>query len=192
MLQLSKQSRSYLLELARRTLQSFLESGVRPSDVPSEPELLEKRGVFVTLEKKGQLRGCIGFPFPTHPLYLAVVEGAIHAATQDPRFERLELEELPEISIEISVLSALKPMTDLAELRAGVHGLVVTDRGRRGLLLPQVAVDRNWSIDRFLEETCRKAGLPRDAWKRGAQVEYFTALVFSEEDAPTSTLAELL
>jgi AmmeMemoRadiSam system protein A len=182
MFQLSKAGQAYLLELSRKTIQEFLQFGHKPSEAPGQAELLEKRGVFVTLESGGHLRGCIGYVAPLFPLYKAVINCSVSAATNDPRFQSLSLEELGEIEIEISVLSSAKIVTDIEQIQVGAHGLMISHKGARGLLLPQVAVEHGWEREEFLNETCRKAGLPLDAWKKEATIESFTALVFRETD----------
>jgi AmmeMemoRadiSam system protein A len=132
------------------------------------------------LHVNGQLRGCIGRVDPDTPLYLAVEQLAVAAATRDPRFEPLRAEELPETRVEISVLSTLRDGKP-EEVEIGQHGLVITRGARRGLLLPQVAVEHKLDRERFLDETCAKAGLPPGAWKQdGTQLQLFTADVFHE------------
>ena len=131
------------------------------------------------------MRGCIGYVFPTEPLYLTVVETARAAALDDPRFVAVTAEEAPELKVEISVLSPLLPITP-EEVEIGKHGLVVTLGNRRGLLLPQVPVEWNWDRETFLSQTCLKAGLSADAWVQNsghpaAELHAFTAEVFGEE-----------
>jgi AmmeMemoRadiSam system protein A len=182
MFQLSKASKTYLLELSRKTIQEFLQFGRKPSEIPAQSELLEKRGVFVTLQTLGHLRGCIGYVAPLFPLYEAVINCSISAATDDPRFQPLSLEELATIEIEISVLSSAEIVQDIQQIEVGVHGLMISRTGAKGLLLPQVAVEHGWDREEFLKETCRKASLPLDAWKKGAIVKSFTAIVFRDAD----------
>jgi uncharacterized protein (TIGR00296 family) len=117
---------------------------------------------------------------PINPLYAAVIECSMAAATQDPRFPPVTLEELSQIDIEISVLSPMEEVEDIHSIEVGVHGLVISHHGKRGLLLPQVAVEYEWDRERLLRETCRKAGLPVDAWQQGAKIEKFSASVFGE------------
>jgi AmmeMemoRadiSam system protein A len=111
-----------------------------------------------------------------------VVDCSVSAATEDPRFAPVQLEDLPSLDIEISVLSPLEIVKEVGTIEVGTHGLVVSQHGRRGLLLPQVAVQYNWDQEQFLRETCRKAGLATDAWQKGAQIESFAAFVFGEID----------
>jgi len=185
--QLTNEERGTLLRLARAAIEAHCAG--RPPETfkgqaPFPPvtfsaRLRARAGVFVTLHRRGELRGCVGFVETALPLYRAVEQAAVAAASEDPRFPPLLAEDLPELAIEISVLSA--PLAIAPErIQIGVHGLIVTQGRARGLLLPQVAVERNWSAQRFLEETCRKAGLALDAWRRGARVEAFEADVFGE------------
>ena len=181
MFQLTELAQAELLKLSRNCLETHLKTGQRQIACPSLPELLEKRGAFVTLHSHGELRGCIGVPMAISPLYETAQNCAISAATVDPRFPPLTLSELAEVQIEISVLSPLQDVDALEEIEIGVHGLIVNHKGRRGLLLPQVATEHGWDREQFLRQVCRKAGLPMDAWKEGARIESFTALVFREE-----------
>jgi AmmeMemoRadiSam system protein A len=178
MLQLDESDQQRLLHFARQAL----EEGVRKyelSDVEEEPEgaLRERCGAFVTLWKAGRLRGCIGYVEAQRPLYQTVRECALAAALRDPRFDPVTPEELPALEVEISVLS---PLFDIApeQIEVGRHGLIISRGILRGLLLPQVALEWKWDREKFLEETCMKAGLPPDAWQRGARIQAFTAQVF--------------
>lgn len=127
------------------------------------------------------LRGCIGFPYPVKPLAEAVQEAAVGAALQDPRFPPLRAEELSALEIEISVLTPPKSL-EPSQVKVGVHGLIVSRGGRSGLLLPQVAMEYGWDAPTFLAQTCLKAGLPKDAWRKDAELSAFEAQVFSESD----------
>jgi AmmeMemoRadiSam system protein A len=189
MFQLSKAGQIYLLELSRKTIQEFFQFGRRPSDVPTENELLEKRAVFVTLTSRGHLRGCVGYVTPLFPLYEGVINCSVSAATDDPRFQPLNFDELEHIEIEISVLSSMKAVKEVGQIEIGTHGLLISHKGRRGLLLPQVPVEHGWDRERFLSETCRKAGLPLDSWEKGALIEFFTATVFGEKDLDRPSMA---
>ncbi|MBC7219016.1 MAG: TIGR00296 family protein [Hadesarchaea archaeon] len=176
-----------LVRTARQAIATYLRSGKvlpRPK-VPSK--LLEPGGVFVTLTKNGELRGCIGHPMPTMPLIDALIDSAISAATRDPRFPPVNLNELQEIEIEVSVLT--KPEVLKAEhpkeypklIKIGRDGLIVEGMGGAGLLLPQVAVEYNWDAEEFLSNTCIKAGLMPDCWlERGIRISKFSAQVFCE------------
>jgi uncharacterized protein len=147
------------------------------------PGLVEHRGVFTTLYLGGQLRGCVGYALPIQPLYRAVGETARAAAFEDTRFRPLTPEEAPELKISLSVLSPLFPIAP-GEVEVGRHGLLISDGIRRGLLLPQVPVEHGWDRETFLAQTCRKAGLPEDAWQKSTTIEAFTAEVFGDDDVP--------
>lgn len=177
---LTNEEKAFLLRLARRTLE-FSVAG-KPAELPAEipAKLQTAAGVFVTLHQRGELRGCVGYILARKPLYRAVMEAAKAAALQDPRFSPIRPADLPELEAEISVLSPCQTISPAA-VQVGVHGLMVSQGEARGLLLPQVAVERQWNREQFLEETCRKAGLPADAWRHGAKVEAFTAEVFGEK-----------
>jgi AmmeMemoRadiSam system protein A len=142
--------------------------------------LKEKRGAFVTLKVNDQLRGCIGYPLPYKPLWETITDVAISAATQDFRFESITLEELPDTKIEISVLSLPKPIKDIKEIEVGKHGIIISKGPYKGLLLPQVPVEWNWDLETYLSHGCLKAGLDEDEWKKGVDIEIFSAQVFSE------------
>ena len=181
--QLALAEQRWLLELVRASIVSALGGGKLDlqawgARLPNE-QLRRPAAVFVTLHTRGQLRGCIGAVRARAPLYIAVADLAASAALHDPRFAPVSTPELPALKIEISILSPLFPI-EPEEPKPGEHGLVVSLGFRQGVLLPYVAAERGWSREKFLEETCAKAGLPRDAWKQGARLEAFTAQVFSE------------
>jgi AmmeMemoRadiSam system protein A len=152
-----------LFQLARDALRARFE-GAPPPPLPASEALAPERGVFVTLRRRGELRGCIGHSTPRAPLAAAVRELACAAAFDDRRFDPLEAHEQADLEIELSVLTPLEPLA-AADLVVGRHGLVIRHRGRSGLLLPQVASERGWTPVEFLMATCRKAGLPPDAWR---------------------------
>lgn len=186
---LSNNAQRYLLWLARHVLaQSFrgeaLDVNALAATLP-EAELARPAGAFVTLHRHHHLRGCIGYIEALKPLYVTVAECAQAAAFHDPRFPPLTAAELPEVEIEISVLS---PCVEIRpeEIEVSKHGLIISQEFYRGVLLPQVAVEQGWDRERFLEETCYKAGLPPDAWEKGARLEAFTAFVFSEASVKNS------
>jgi AmmeMemoRadiSam system protein A len=172
--------KQFLLDIARRSVIEAVQNRVSADIFSPDSGGLVSEGAFVTLHRKGRLRGCIGqigTPQPTAPL---VAYCARAAALEDPRFRRVEAHELAEIDIELSILSSLESILP-EHIEIGKHGLMVTCGTRRGLLLPQVAVQCGWSALRFLEETCVKAGLDRAAWRDlGVRTEAFTAEVFSE------------
>jgi len=171
-----------LLRLAHEAILSVLDQREMPPCEPSS-HLSELRGAFTTLHLVQRLRGCVGYPNAIVPLYRTVIETARAAAFDDPRFAPLTLVEAPEVKVSLSVLSPLKPIL-ADEVEVGRHGLVVSLNGYRGLLLPQVPVEHGWNRVTFLEQTCRKAGLPTNAWREGegAIIEAFTAEVFRDED----------
>jgi len=142
--------------------------------------LTEPHGVFVSIHKGTDLRGCIGNIHPAGPLYRSVAECAIGAAVGDPRFMPMAAQELPSVEFEISVLSALERVDDIREIQVGTHGLLVSKGTARGLLLPQVATEYNWDCERFLQETFRKAGL-RVKDRKHATIQSFSAVVFDEK-----------
>jgi len=174
----SPDERALLLRLAHDSILSALEEREIPLDPPSA-HLAEPRGVFTSLHLGGELRGCVGYVLPISPLYRAVAETARAAAFDDTRFYPVTLEEAPHLEIELSILAVPQPI-DAEGVAVGRHGLLISMSGRRGLLLPQVPVEHHWDRITFLEQTCRKAGLPGDAWKKGALIEAFTAEVFGE------------
>ncbi len=181
MIHLNESARKELLTLARSTLESYFATGKTPDMRPGRPELHQPAGAFVTLHRGEDLRGCIGLIEPEGPLYRTVERCAVSAAVEDFRFDPVTAEELPEISIEISVLSALKIADDVSEVKVGKHGLYMVRGHRRGLLLPQVAADYGWDRETFLTQTCHKAGLSGDAWRDpGTTIYIFEAQVFSE------------
>ncbi len=184
---LTNKEKGVLLRLARQSLEAAV-SGDRMEepDVAVGP-LRERRGAFVSLHRESRLRGCVGFARPVKALYKTVIEAAAAAALKDTRFDPVRPEEISAMEVEISVLSSSQKVS-LEEIQVGVHGLVVSLERTHGLLLPQVAVSANWSPQQFLEETCHKAGLSRDAWQHGATIEAFTAEVFSESSLPANDL----
>ena len=189
-LQLTDEDGEYLVRLARRAITLFITEGKTLKEQPPTPKLREKAGAFVTLKTypEGRLRGCIGYPEPALPLYLAVIQAAISAATQDPRFYPVTPGELPNLTVEVSVLTPPEPIIvdDRRELpdliRVGRDGLIIRAGPWSGLLLPQVPVEWGWDSREFLDQTCVKAGLPPGCWMRpDVEVFRFTAIVFAEE-----------
>ena len=179
---LTKEDKKTLLEIARKTLEGYLSQREIPEFIEVSSRLKEVQGAFVTLKKKGQLRGCIGSIVGRKPLYLTVRDMAIEAATADPRFAPVRYEELKDIDIEVSVLSPLKKVDSLEEIILGKHGVIVKRGFRQGVFLPQVAEETGWSKEEFLSYLCaHKAGLPFDCWKdKDTELYVFTACVFSE------------
>jgi len=180
---LSPGDRAALLDLARRTV-SGVAHGAPLVDPGVPPAALDRPGsAFVTLRVGGDLKGCVGM-FEAQPsLWLMVHQMAEAAATRDPRFGRLEVQDLSGLSIEISVLSPPHPMAEVSEIEIGRHGLEVSRGYQRGVLLPQVAITHALSREEFLAETCRKAGLPPLAWQEGdTSIRLFEAEVFGDDD----------
>ena len=175
----SPEERALLLQLAHDSILSALENREVSLNPPS-PHLAEPRGVFTSLYLNGELRGCVGYVLPVSSVYRAVIDTARAAAFEDARFYPVTIDEAPQLKIELSILSPPLPIS-AEEVEVGRHGLLVSMAGQRGLLLPQVPSERNWDRFTFLDQTCRKAGLPSDAWKHGATIEAFTAEVFGEK-----------
>jgi uncharacterized protein len=171
-----------LLKLARLTLESYLLDGTTPEYHTSRIRLLEKKGAFVTLHNKEDLRGCIGQLYPDRELYKIVQHCVLSAALEDTRFEQVRKEETADLHIEISILTPFCRIKDIQEIQVGKHGLYLVQGRLRGLLLPQVAATYCWDRLTFLEQTCRKAGLPESAWRdERCMVHTFEAEVFDEQ-----------
>ena len=185
----SSAERDQLLRLAHDSISSAIESREISLQAPT-PHLAERRGAFTSLYLHGELRGCVGYVLPTCSVYRAVAETARAAAFNDNRFSPVREQEAPHLEIELSILSRPEPI-QVHEIEIGRHGLLISERGRRGLLLPQVPVERGWDATTFLEQTCRKAGLPLDAWRAGATIEAFTAEIFSDKKMLTPDQARL-
>jgi AmmeMemoRadiSam system protein A len=175
----SSQQRLYLLRLAHEAILAKIDGGSHPAPAPDSEWLAEHRGVFTTLYLHGQLRGCVGYAMPIAPLLRAVTETACAAAFDDTRFVPVTAEEAHSLEISLSILSPLA-LIPAEEVVVGRHGLLISEGARRGLLLPQVPVENGWDRETFLQQTCRKAGLPLDAWGKGATIEAFTAEVFGD------------
>jgi hypothetical protein len=191
--ELSLQEGKFLVELARKAVEEYLKS----RKIISAPEnmsekLLQPCGVFVTIntirDGEKELRGCIGYPYPTTPLVQAVIESAISSATQDPRFYPLSLSELDNVVFEVSVLTppqlieVKKPTEYAAKIKVGKDGLIVERGMFKGLLLPQVPVEWKWDEEEFLCQCCIKAGLPPDCWlQENTKIYKFQAIIFEEE-----------
>jgi uncharacterized protein (TIGR00296 family) len=192
---LSLEEGKLLIQLARNTVKTYLETGKAPKPPQNVPKkLFENCGVFVTISTlkhgKQDLRGCIGYPYPTNPLIEAVIDNAVNAATQDPRFEPLSLKELDHVVFEVSVLTPPElvkvenPKDYVKQIKVGEHGLIMEKGFSKGLLLPQVPGELGWSEEEFLCQCCVKAGLMFDSWlTTNTKVYKFKAIVF-EEEAP--------
>jgi uncharacterized protein len=175
----SAEERAQLLRVAHDSIQATLDNR-EFSPQPPSVHLSQPRGVFTTLYIRGELRGCVGYIFPVMPVFQAIAETAKAAAFDDGRFYPVSRAEAPLLQISLSILSPLQPILP-EEVEIGRHGLLVALNGSRGLLLPQVPVEHQWDRTTFLQQTCRKAGLPLDAWKQGALIEAFTAEVFGDK-----------
>ena len=191
--ELSDEEGKFLIRLARNTVKTYLEKGETikpPKETPRK--LFEKCGVFVTINsvangEKG-LRGCIGYPYPTSPLVEAVIDSAINASTQDPRFEPMDLSELGKVVFEVSVLTPPEPVEVknpkeyVSKIKVGEDGLIVEKGYCKGLLLPQVPVEWGWCEEEFLCQCSLKAGLPPDSWlTKDAKIYKFKAIIFEEQ-----------
>ena len=187
--QLSDSDGVVLVKTARKAVTEFLSNGDR---MKLESDLEEKfsfnSGVFVTLNNPDGLRGCIGFPMPEKKLSHAIIEGAIAAATEDPRFPSVKTNELNDIVFEVTVLTppveidVSDPMEYLEKIKVGRDGLIIRHPFSSGLLLPQVPIEYGWNVEEFLQHTCEKAGLARDTWKNeNVKIEKFEGIIFKEE-----------
>ena len=191
--ELNSDEGKFLVELARNAVKEYLKTRkhiLPPENTPRK--MFKECGVFVTINKLAhgdkQLRGCIGYPYPTAPLVEAVIDSAINAATQDPRFPSLSTKELDEVVFEVSVLTPPElietnnPKEYVSKFKVGEYGLIVERGGFKGLLLPQVPVEWNWCEEEFLCQCCMKAGLPPDTWlAKGTKIYRFKGIVFKEE-----------
>ena len=176
---LNDQEKKTLHHIAKTVIENKARGKAVPEFKVDAPILKENRGAFVTIQKKGQLRGCIGYIEGRGPLYKTVEEMAEAAAFRDPRFMPVTDRELPDLDIEISVLTPLKRIIDVNEIEVGKHGIYIKKGWYSGLLLPQVATEYGWDRQTFLEHTCNKAGLPSSAWKdKNAEIYIFSADIF--------------
>jgi uncharacterized protein (TIGR00296 family) len=191
--ELNEEEGKFLVKLARRAVKEYLETKKVPETTRRVPEkLLQSCGVFVTINsienEEKELRGCIGYPYPTDPLVEAVIQSAISAATQDPRFDPLSKDELDKVVFEVSVLTppqvleVKRPQDYPSKIRIGEDGLIIEKGMFKGLLLPQVPVEWNWDQEEFLCQCCIKAGLPPDNWLLpSTRIQKFQAIIFEEE-----------
>jgi AmmeMemoRadiSam system protein A len=186
---LTVEQKSFLLGIARESVRAAAAGDPLPSFDSDDPVLQERWGVFVTLTRDDELRGCLGEFVGREPLYEAVAERARASALEDPRFPSITPGEVDYLHIEISVLRPLKRIENVDEIEVGRHGLYISKGYFRGTLLPQVASERNWNRETFLRHTCIKAGLPPDAWQ-DPETEIFTyeADVFGERDVEGGSL----
>jgi AmmeMemoRadiSam system protein A len=182
MFELNEEQRKTLLRIARQSIVAVLDG--RSPDWNAEDfdeTLRQPAGAFVTLTRDGDLRGCIGSIQAVAPVYKSVASSATSAAFRDPRFPPLSPGELGHLELEISVMGPIERLTSIDDIVVGRDGLIISRGPYAGLLLPQVATEYGWDRETFLEQTCRKAGLPRDAWRaQDCRIEKFSALVFGE------------
>jgi AmmeMemoRadiSam system protein B/AmmeMemoRadiSam system protein A len=179
---LNQEEKERLLAIARETIARYLDEGRIPEVHEENPRLQQKMGAFVTIRKTDRLRGCIGNFTSTDPLFKTVQRMAVAAATEDPRFPPLTAPEVPEVDLEISALTPMWKASGAEEVEVGRHGLYIRHGQYSGVLLPQVATEQGWDRKTFLKQTCRKAGLPDDAWRKDAEIFLFEAQVFGEKD----------
>ncbi len=178
---LTEKEKEILLEVARESVENAVLCTPFPTRTFHEPRLLEERGAFVTLKIQGELRGCIGQFTADEPLWQVVKDRARMSALEDPRFPPVSPDEVPSLDIEISALTPLRDVKSVNEIEVGRHGIFITRGFCRGTLLPQVATENGWNRETFLIHTCRKAGLPDNAWKEPAtRVQIYAADVFGE------------
>lgn len=180
---LSTEEKKILLEAARNSIATIFNDFEQPTvDYDKYPTLKINAGAFVTLTINKKLRGCIGYIISDQPLFETVCDAAIQAAQNDPRFSPVTLKELDKISIEISILSPPFPLNSYNEIILGKHGLIMEEKGRRGLLLPQVPVEHNLNLNQYLDAICQKTGFPPGYWKqKQLKLSGFTAIIFSED-----------
>jgi uncharacterized protein (TIGR00296 family) len=200
--ELTQAEGEFLVKLARSTVETYLETGKAPKPPEETPKkLFEKCGVFVTINtvhgKERELRGCIGYPYPTNPLIEAVIDNAVNASTQDPRFEPMNPDELDGVVFEVSVLTppeqvkTSNPKEYVHSIKVGEDGLIIERGYHKGLLLPQVPIEWGWAEEEFLCQCCMKAGLPPDSWlTKDAKIYKFRAIIFDEE-APNGEIKRL-
>ncbi len=200
--ELTQEEGEFLIHLARDTVELYLQNGKTPQPPNNTPQkLFAQCGVFVTISTlrggEKELRGCIGYPYPTAPLVEAVIDSAINAATQDPRFDSMSPEELDSVVFEVSVLTPPQkvetsdPKEYVSKIKVGEDGLIIERGYRKGLLLPQVPIEWGWGEEEFLCQCCMKAGLPPDSWlTKDAKIYRFHAIIF-EEQSPNGEIKRL-
>jgi len=187
--QLSDSDGVFLVKTARMAVTEFLSNGKRIKlESEREKKFSFNSGVFVTLNNADGLRGCIGFPMPDKKLSNGIIDAAIAAATEDPRFSPVKINELNDIVFEVTVLTppveitVTDPMEYLEKIKVGRDGLIIRNSFSSGLLLPQVPVEYGWNVEEFLQHTCEKAGLEKDTWKNEkVKIEKFEGIVYKEE-----------
>jgi AmmeMemoRadiSam system protein A len=179
---LTQEQRRTLLRIARESLEAAVRGQAYHPQV-DDPELRKPGAAFVTLKMHGELRGCIGTIEAHEPLLLNVARMARASALEDYRFSQVRPAEVPDLTIEISVMTPPQPVADVNDIEVGLHGLIIEDGIHKGLLLPQVPIEWGWDREEFLDHTCLKAGLPRGSWRSGECKLYaFSAEVFGDEE----------
>jgi len=183
-MKISLEEKKILLNTARISINSvFNDEKTHEPDYEKHPVFNSHSGAFVTLTKAGLLRGCIGYIISDEPLFKTICEAAVHASQNDPRFPSVRQQEIKDLSIEISVLSEPFSLNNYDEIEIGKHGLILEEKGRRGLLLPQVPIEHHLNRDQYLDAICQKAGFSQGYWKtKKLKLNAFTATVFSEEE----------
>jgi hypothetical protein len=188
-IRLSDSDGVFLIKIARMAVTEFLSNGKRMKlESEDEKKFSFNSGVFVTLNNADGLRGCIGFPMPDKKLSHGIIDAAIAAATEDPRFSPVKANEMNDIVFEVTVLTppveitVNDPMEYLEKIKVGRDGLIISNSFSSGLLLPQVPVEYGWNVEEFLQHTCEKAGLGKDVWKNEkVKIEKFEGIVYKEE-----------
>lgn len=183
---LTPEEKRELLKIARDAISCLLRGKEFPRPTPKQGGLSQPSGAFVTIRIGHDLRGCIGYIESAEPLANVVAEVAVKAACEDPRFPPLTPAEYDRISLEVSVLTPLRAISDISDIRVGEHGLLLELGYRRGLLLPQVATEYGWNREEFLNSVSRKAGLPRNAWRDPNATIYIFGAEVVEEEATVS------
>lgn len=181
---ISLEEKIILLDTARTSIKSvFTGEKIPEPDYKEHPIFKSHAGAFVTLTKSGSLRGCIGYIISDRPLFETVCDAAVQASQNDPRFPSVRQSEIKNLSIEISVLSEPFPLNNYDEIEIGKHGLILEEKGRRGLLLPQVPIEHHMNREQYLDAICQKSGFPAGYWKtKQLKLNAFTATVFCEKD----------
>ena len=197
---LSDSDGSILVKFARKTVTEYLENNKKPKlDSEFISKFSEKSGIFVTINNSNALRGCIGFPLPNQQLAEGIVDAAIAAATEDPRFDKVTTSELDDVTFEITILTppveirVNAPDEYFEQIKIGRDGLIVKHDYTSGILLPQVPVEYGWTVKAFLEHVCEKAGLPQNSWTENhTQIFKFEGIIFKEESPNGKVIREVL
>lgn len=191
-MKLTLEEKKILLDIARTSIKySFTGEKVPKPDYEKHPVFKSYSGAFVTLTKSGSLRGCIGYIISDRPLFETVCDAAIQSSQNDPRFPAVRQSEIDNLSIEISVLSEPFPLNSYDEIVIGEHGLILEEKGRRGLLLPQVPIEHHMNREQYLEAICQKTGFSPGYWKtKQLKLNAFTATVFCDSSTNTESKME--